>query len=59
MTVYGQSYVIALLSWPLSGSEPILEFRHVLTWLRAANGNEGKKWSWKPVRQGALNDHIR
>lgn len=47
-----------LSSWPLFIFQPIPEFTCVLTLHEAANGRAGRKWSWKPVRQGAVNDHI-
>lgn len=58
-TKYDYPYcVTTLLSWPLSGSEPILEFRHVPT------QHWSSQWqSWEEMVleacQGALNDHIR
>lgn len=43
---------------PLFIFQPIPEFTCVLTLHEAANGSAGRKWSWKAVRQGAVNDHI-
>lgn len=46
------------LSRPLFIFQPIPEFTCVPTLHEAANGSTERKWSWKAVRQGAVNDHI-